>query len=102
VSCYDRIELATAAVDAGADYVAFGSAFASPTKPEAVRAAPELFAGHAPASGSDRCNRRITPENARLVIDAGADAIAVITALFDAADVRAARRVPRPFQHRKP
>ena len=37
-SCYDRLELAERAVAAGADYVAFGSMFASPTKPAAVRA----------------------------------------------------------------
>jgi len=104
VSCYDRIELATAAVDAGADYVAFGSAFASPTKPEAVRAAPELFArARARLPVPIVAIGGITPENARLVIDAGADAIAVITALFDAADVRAAAAAFRGlFQHRKP
>lgn len=91
VSCYDRLELAIAAVAAGADHVAFGSAFASPTKPEAVRAPPALFT-------QARARLRvpivaiggITPENARLVIEAGADAVAVITALFDAKDIAAA------------
>ncbi|MEJ0048848.1 MAG: thiamine phosphate synthase [Rhodospirillales bacterium] len=37
-SCYDRIELAERAAGLGADYLAFGSFFASPTKPLAVRA----------------------------------------------------------------
>jgi thiamine-phosphate pyrophosphorylase len=37
-SCYDRPEVARRAVAAGADYVAFGSVFDSPTKPAAVRA----------------------------------------------------------------
>jgi len=91
VSCYDRIELAVAAASAGADYVAFGSAFASPTKPDAVRAPPKLIA-------LARTRIRvpivaiggITPENAHLVIDAGADAIAVISALFDAGDITVA------------
>ena len=32
-SCYDDLEKARAAVRAGADYVAFGSVFPSPTKP---------------------------------------------------------------------
>ena len=104
ISCYDRIDLAAAAAAAGADYVAFGAAFASPTKPEAVRASPELFA-------RARARLRIpvvaiggiTPENARLVIDAGADAVAVITALFDAADIRAAAAAFCDlFRHRKP
>jgi thiamine-phosphate pyrophosphorylase len=91
VSCYDRLELAIAAVAAGADHVAFGSAFASPTKPGAVRAPPALFT-------QARARLRvpivaiggITPENARLVIEAGADAVAVITAVFDTEDVAAA------------
>jgi thiamine-phosphate pyrophosphorylase len=103
VSCYDRIELATAAVDAGADYVAFGSAFVSPTKPEAVRAAPELFVNaRARLAVPIVAIGGITPENARLVIDAGADAVAVITALFGATDIRAASAAFCDlFQHRK-
>ena len=102
-SCYDRLELAIAAVAAGADHVAFGSAFASPTKPEAVRAPPALFT-------QARARLRvpivaiggITPENARLVIEAGADAVAVITALFDAEDIAAtAAAFCTLFQRRK-
>jgi len=104
VSCYDRLELAIAAVAAGADHVAFGSAFASPTKPGAVRAPPELYA-------QARARLRvpivaiggITPENAQLVIEAGADAVAVITALFDAEDIAAAAAAFRGlFLRRKP
>ena len=37
-SCYNDAELARRAIEAGADYVAFGSVFASPTKPAALRA----------------------------------------------------------------
>jgi len=44
-SCYADLEKAKAAVRAGADYVAFGSVFPSPTKPQAVRAPLSLF-GH--------------------------------------------------------
>jgi len=44
VSCYDDVELAIAAEAAGADYVAIGSMFASPTKPAATRASLELGA----------------------------------------------------------
>ncbi|OGA07780.1 MAG: thiamine-phosphate diphosphorylase, partial [Betaproteobacteria bacterium RIFCSPLOWO2_02_FULL_65_20] len=104
VSCYDRLELAVAAVAVGADHVAFGSAFASPTKPGAVRAPPELYA-------QARARLRvpivaiggITPENAQRVIEAGADAVAVITALFDAEDIAAAAAAFRGlFQRRKP
>jgi len=92
-SCYQSLDLARAAQAAGADYVAFGSFFASPTKPAAPRAALELLreataAIHVPlvAIGG------ITLANAAQLIDAGADAIAVLSALFDAPDIRAAAR----------
>lgn len=91
VSCYNRIELALAAVEFGADYVAFGSAFSSPTKPAAVHAPLELFReARASLAVPIVAIGGITPQNARLLIDAGADAVAVISALFDAPDVRAA------------
>ena len=89
-SCYHRIELAKAAVAAGADYVAFGSVFASPTKPGAVRAPLSLF-GH--ALGVPKCAiGGITLENAPQVVAAGADLLAVITDLFDAPDIAARAR----------
>ena len=87
-SCYDRIELAAAAAQAGADYLAFGSVFASATKPGAVRAPLALFA---------EAGRRfqlplvaiggINLQNAPAVFAAGADAVAVISAVFDAGDI---------------
>ncbi|MFO1362803.1 MAG: thiamine phosphate synthase [Burkholderiales bacterium] len=95
-SCYNRLDLAQAAVAAGADYVAFGAAFASATKPGAVRAPLELYrtarralAARIVAIGG------ITVANAPALVTAGVDALAVITALFDADDV--ARRA-REFQ----
>ncbi|OFZ72693.1 MAG: thiamine-phosphate diphosphorylase [Betaproteobacteria bacterium RBG_16_64_9] len=103
VSCYDRLDLAIAAVAAGADHVAFGSAFASLTKPEAVRAPPALFAqARARLQVPIVAIGGITPENAHLIIEAGADAVAVITALFDAQDVAAAAAAFRSlFQRRR-
>ncbi len=89
-SCYDRLDLARAAVAAGADYVAFGSVFASPTKPGAVRAPLSLFKHDL---GVPKCAiGGITLENASQLIDAGADLLAVITDLFDAPDVTARAR----------
>ena len=89
-SCYDRLELAKTAVAAGADYVAFGSVFASPTKPGAVRAPLSLF-GH--DLGVPKCAiGGITLENAPPVVAAGADLLAVITDLFDAPDIVARAR----------
>jgi thiamine-phosphate pyrophosphorylase len=91
-SCYDRLELAERAVAAGADYVAFGSMFASPTKPAAVRA-PLALLGAARRFGVPVVAiGGITLDNAAAAIAAGADALAVITALFDAADIAARAR----------
>ncbi len=92
-SCYNRLELAEAAVAAGADHVAFGSFFASSVKPDAVR--PPL------ALVSDAKKRLavpivgiggITPGNAPQLIGAGIDAIAIISAVFSASDIEAAAR----------
>ena len=89
-SCYDRLELARTAVAAGANYVAFGSVFASPTKPGAVRAPLSLFTSDL---GVPKCAiGGITLENAPQVIAAGADLLAVITDLFDAPDIAARAR----------
>lgn len=93
VSCYQSLDLALAAQAVGADYVAFGSFFASPTKPAAPRADIALLQ-HASrvlqlpivAIGG------ITPDNAEALIEAGADAIAVINALFEAPDIEARAR----------
>ena len=90
VSCYDAIERARALVAAGADYVAFGAFFPSPTKPDARRATPALLR-EAAALGVPRVAiGGITPDNARPLIEAGADFLAVISAVFGAPDVRAA------------
>jgi len=91
-SCYDRLELARAAVAAGADYVAFGSVFASPTKPGAVRAPLSLFT-QARALGVPLCAiGGITVDNAPALVGAGADLLAVVSDLFDANDVAARAR----------
>lgn len=87
-SCYDRLPLAREAVAAGADYVAFGSVFASPTKPAAVRAPLHLFAKARSLGVPLAAIGGITVENAPQVIAAGADLLAVISDLFDAPDIR--------------
>ena len=96
-SCYDRLDLARAAVAAGADYVAFGSVFASPTKPGAVRASLSLFESDL---GVPKCAiGGITLANAPQVIAAGADLLAVISDLFEAPDIAArARAYAKLFQ----
>ena len=91
-SCYNDLTLARAAVGAGADYIAFGSVFASPTKPGAVRAPLALFSD-ARAFGVPRAAiGGITLANAPQLIAAGADLLAVISDLFEAPDIRARAR----------
>jgi thiamine-phosphate pyrophosphorylase len=86
-SCYDDIGLAEAAVRAGADYIAFGSVFSSPTKPAAVRAPLSLFRRARSLGVPLAAIGGITIENAPRVIEAGADMLAVISDLFDAPDI---------------
>lgn len=87
-SCYNDLGLARAAVQAGADYVAFGSVFASPTKPAAVRAPLTLFKEARTLGVPLAAIGGITLQNAPQLIAAGADLLAVITDLFDAPDIR--------------
>lgn len=90
-SCYQSLDLALAAQAAGADYVAFGSFFASPTKPEAPRAGLDLLRSAAPAIRVPLVAiGGVTLANAPQLLDAGADSLAVLSALFDAPDVQAA------------
>jgi thiamine-phosphate pyrophosphorylase len=88
-SCYDSLARARAAVAAGADYVAFGSVYASATKPGAVRAPLELFRQARALGVPLVAIGGITLENAREVIAAGADCVAVISDVFDAPDIAA-------------
>lgn len=92
VSCYDDIELAHVAAAAGADYVAFGAFFSSPTKPAARHASIDLLRNTASLRVPRVAIGGITPDNARTVIAAGADLIAVISGVFDAPDPVAAAR----------
>ena len=93
VSCYNRLASAHEAVSLGADYVAFGSFFPSTVKPEALFAAADLL----------RQARReiavplvaiggITVHNGAQLLEAGADALAVISAVFGATDIQGAAR----------
>lgn len=91
VSCYNDLERGRAAQAAGADYAAFGSVFPSPTKPDARRASPELIReAKAALSIPVVAIGGITPGNAGEMVAAGADAVAVIGGILDAADPPAA------------
>jgi thiamine-phosphate pyrophosphorylase len=93
ISCYNDLERACAAEQAGASYVAFGSFYPSDVKPDAVRTniellrqAKNLLRIPVVAIGG------ITPDNAPELVAAGADAIAVITGVFGQPDIQAAAR----------
>lgn len=91
ISCYNQLALAHLAANAGADYVAFGAFFSSQIKPDAAvadinllrQASAELDVAIVAIGG-------ITAHKGAALVRAGADALAVISDLFDAADITAA------------
>jgi thiamine-phosphate pyrophosphorylase len=98
-SCYADFGRARAAVRAGADYVAFGAVFASPTKPHAVCADLGLFGRCRDELGIPACAiGGITRENAASVVAAGADMLAVISDVFGAGDAAAITARVRAYQ----
>ncbi len=93
VSCYDRVDQAVGGVRNGADYVAFGTFFPSSVKPDAVRAPLELIKlARQRVSVPIVAIGGITHANAALLIRQGIDAVAVISALFQADDIAEAAR----------
>lgn len=96
-SCYADFDRARAAVAAGADYVAFGAVYPSPTKPLAQRAPLSLLArGHAELPVPVCAIGGITADNARPLLAAGADLLAVVSDLFEAPDIAGRAAV---YQH---
>lgn len=91
-SCYDDLALAERAVAGGADYIAFGAFFVSPTKPQARRASIDLLRASANLGVPRVAIGGITADNAEPLVRAGADLIAVISGVFDATDALAAAR----------
>jgi thiamine-phosphate pyrophosphorylase len=92
-TCHDSRHLAMEAGEAGADYVAFGAFYPTTTKPSNYRPAPailswwsSLFELPCVAIGG------ITPDNARPLVEAGADFIAVVQAVWGKDDPAAAVR----------
>lgn len=90
VTCHAQLNLAMAAEAKGASYVAFGRFFTSRTKPDAPSAPLDLLTTAKQnltlpvvAIGG------INPENGAAAIEAGADMLAVIHALFAGDDITA-------------
>lgn len=87
-SCYADFDLARRATAAGADYVAFGAVYRSPTKPQAASAPLALFARCRAELGVPACAiGGIRVGNGAVLVAAGADLLAVISDLFDASDI---------------
>lgn len=93
LSCYDSLERAEEAAAQGADYVAFGRFFSSRTKPlaspahlDTLRAARSQLAIPIVAIGG------ITIKNGRGLVEAGADLLAVVDAVFGEDDPETAAR----------
>jgi thiamine-phosphate pyrophosphorylase len=75
----------------GANYVAFGRFFPSPTKPEAAVAPLTLLHEAKRSLGIPVVAiGGITADNVNALIEAGTDAVAVISALFGSDDIGAA------------
>jgi thiamine-phosphate pyrophosphorylase len=98
-SCYDSLERARGLAAVGADYLAFGAFFPSPTKPNARRATPDLLRAALAFGKPLVAIGGITPDNARPLIAAGADFVAAISGVFGQSDVAdAAHRYATLFQ----
>ena len=91
VTCHNSKELAFAAAKAGADYVAFGAFFDTPTKTPKTRAELEVLSWwHEAVEIPSVAIGGITVENAEAVIAAGADFIAVSSGVWAHPDSPAA------------
>lgn len=93
VTCGNDLARAQAAIDAGADYVAFGRLFASRSKPNAPPANLDTLRRARARWSVAICGiGGITAALAPQVIGAGADLIAAIDGVFGAADIETAAR----------
>jgi thiamine-phosphate pyrophosphorylase len=93
VSCYNQIERGLNAIKSGADYVAFGTPYNTPTKPdreptsiEILNKAVNLINIPVFAIGG------ITKDNAKPILETGVDGIAVVTSVFGSLDPENAAR----------
>lgn len=99
-SCYNQPELAAQALQDGVDYIAFGAVYPSQIKPDAaqatldhIRAGRQLTVQSGDAAQTSRAAvvaiGGITADNAAPIIEAGADSLALISGLFETADIQA-------------
>jgi thiamine-phosphate pyrophosphorylase len=91
ISCYNDLDRAAMAENMGASYIAFGAFYPTSTKNNTVKAEPELIRKAKQilklpvvAIGG------ITPENGSVLLDAGADFLAVVSGVYSADNPEAA------------
>src|SRR6476660_8053577 len=89
-TCHDSLHLAMEAGEAGADYGAFGAFYPTTTKPSHYRPDPSILTGWSTvfeipcvAIGG------ITPDNAKPLVEAGADFLAILQAAWSSDDTAA-------------
>jgi thiamine-phosphate pyrophosphorylase len=103
VACRDSLADARSAAQAGASYVSFGAMYPSPTKPKATIAPVDLLRQSAALGVIRVAIGGITPDNAAVLVEAGADYVASISSLFGAPDVRkTAQRFAQLFPPAQP
>ena len=89
ISCYNNLENAICAEKLGANYVAFGSFFNSPTKPDAKKAEIELL-----VKSKSRLKipivaiGGITPENGEQLVKSKVDFLAVISGIYQSTNIQ--------------
>jgi thiamine-phosphate pyrophosphorylase len=91
-SCYDDLSRAEQAVSAGASYLAFGAFHPTRTKQNVRRAGPDLLRAAKRFGLPLVAIGGIKPDNASLLISAGADLIAVVSGIYETPDPAAAVR----------
>ena len=94
VSCYGQIERGLKAQIEGADYLAFGTPYYTPTKPDRVPTPSDVL-----KEAAEKIDKTpifaiggITPDNAATIMDTGVDGIAAITSIFGSEDPEEAAR----------
>jgi thiamine-phosphate pyrophosphorylase len=90
-TCHDSRHLAMEAGEAGADYVAFGAFYPTTTKPSHYRPDPSILSWWS-AVFEIPCVAigGITPDNAKPLVEAGADFLAILQAVWGKNDPREA------------
>jgi len=88
VSCYNNLENAISAEKRGADYVAFGSFFNSPTKPDAEKADTKLLvAAKSELNIPIVAIGGITPENGKILVDKKVNYLAIVSGIYTATNI---------------